>query len=254
MVAPNGARRTKSDHPLLPITIGEVVEAASKCFEQGAEALHAHVRDEDGKHILDAGLYRELIAEMAQTVPGMEVQITTEAVGIYSPQQQRDLVHDVMPKAVSVSLAEMLSDGDENAAKGFYRSADEAEIAVQHILYSADDVERFHHCITNGVIPNIRHQLLFVLGRYAKDQQSSPADLDPFLNAMSSVSGAHDWAVCAFGKEETQCLLAAARLGGKCRIGFENSLWNAEGALAKDNAERVRELASMITQDGLDAG
>lgn len=253
MVAPNGARRTKSDHPKLPISVGEVVAEASKCFKAGAGALHAHVRDGQGNHVLDAGLYRELLSEMSRTVPEMEVQITTEAVGVYSPIQQRDLVRDVMPKAVSVSLAEMLSDDDQQAAKGFYHFADEAGITVQHILYSAEDVERFNQCRQKGVIPDVDHQLLFVLGRYAKDQQSSPADLDPFLRAMASGSVVHDWAVCAFGKHETQCLLAAARQGGKCRIGFENSLWNADGGLAKDNAERVRELALMMAEEGLDA-
>ena len=130
MVAPNGARRTREDHPALPVRISEVVEEAARCFDLGAGALHAHVRDDESKHVLDAGLYRELLAEMQVKVPGMDVQITTEAVGVYSPAEQRDLVRDVMPEAVSVSLAEMLSDGDENAARDFYGFAEDAGIAV----------------------------------------------------------------------------------------------------------------------------
>ena len=69
MIAPNGARKTKKDHPNLPITIPEVVEEARKCFGLGVNAIHAHVRDKKGNHILDTGLYLELIKELSQKCP-----------------------------------------------------------------------------------------------------------------------------------------------------------------------------------------
>ena len=62
MVAPNGARKTKEDHPNLPITISEIVKEAVNCFHKGANAIHAHVRDKKGDHCLDVGLYRELLS------------------------------------------------------------------------------------------------------------------------------------------------------------------------------------------------
>jgi uncharacterized protein (DUF849 family) len=55
-----------------------------------------------------------------------------------------------------------------------------------------------------------------------------------------------DWGLCAFGPEETDCLVEAAKLGGKARVGFENSLWNADGKVAVDNAARVREVRAGI--------
>jgi uncharacterized protein (DUF849 family) len=91
MVAPNGARKTRSDHSSLPVSIEDTVSEAALCRAVGASALHAHVRGANDEHVLDAGLYRELIAAMAQRVPGMLVQITSEAVGIYSPQQQESV-------------------------------------------------------------------------------------------------------------------------------------------------------------------
>jgi len=252
MVAPNGARRTRSDHPALPITVGEVVEQATHCFEAGAGALHAHVRDAHGKHILDAGLYSELIAEMSIKVPGMAIQITTEAVDIYTPSEQRKLVHELMPKAVSVSLTEMLSDNDLDAAREFYQFARDAEIAVQHILYSSQEFGQFLSSIEEGVIPDQHHQCLFVLGRYAKDQESSPSDLDTFITSMTEAETSIDWAVCAFGKNEIACLLDAHKRGGKCRVGFENSLWHANGEIAENNAAKVRELADLISEGNND--
>jgi len=47
MVAPNGARLTKKDHPAIPTTVSETIVTARRCFEAVAQALHLHVRDRD---------------------------------------------------------------------------------------------------------------------------------------------------------------------------------------------------------------
>ncbi|WP_370321533.1 3-keto-5-aminohexanoate cleavage protein [Oricola sp.] len=245
MVAPNGARRTKADHPAMPVTIPQTVATAKACFEAGAGGIHAHVRDADQAHVLDAGLYRELVAELARELPDMTVQITTEAVGRYSPEEQRAVVRAVMPKMVSVALREMIPDPDTSEAARFYQWAHEAQIAVQHILYTPNEVSRLEELVETGVIPRDDLQCLFVLGRYAKDQESDPLDLLPFLDTLNMSALVADWAVCAFGRGETAALQAAFAAGGKARVGFENSLWNADGSLAADNAERVREISAL---------
>ena len=104
MVAPNGARKTRLDHASLPVSIEATVSEAAACHAAGASALHAHVRGSNDEHVLDAGLYRELIAEMTRRVPGMLIQITSEAVGIYTPQQQVDCIQAVIPQMVSMCL------------------------------------------------------------------------------------------------------------------------------------------------------
>lgn len=246
MVAPNGARRTKTDHPALPVTIEETVETALACFNAGAGGLHAHVRGSNQEHVLDAGLYTELLAEMSAKVPQMQVQITTEAVGIYSPEQQRALVRDVMPASVSISLKEMLSEGEDAECSRFYLWAADNQIAVQHILYEPAELSLLSGLVKDGSIGGNNLQLLFVLGRYSVGQQSNPEDLLPFLEEFNASGLAVDWAICAFGKGETACLAAAIKASGKARVGFENSLWHEDGTLAKDNAERVSAIAELI--------
>lgn len=242
MVAPNGARKTKADHPALPMTLDEIVTTAVSCREAGADGLHLHLRDENGRHILDAGLYREALAELRQAVPGMVLQITTEAVGLYSAAQQREVVELVNPEATSVALAEMLDGGDTSGAVAFYDRCAQADIAVQHILYGEHDLKSMASLLTSGDIKRDGLQLLFVLGRYSPHQQSAPVDIDPFVDWMKLNCPSAEWAVCAFGKRETECLATAHRKGGCVRVGFENSLWNADGTVASSNAERVSEV------------
>jgi len=248
MVAPNGARKTRADHPALPVSIAETVEEAVHCYATGATILHAHVRGSKGEHVLDTGLYQELISEMKQQAPTMLVQITTEAVGRYTTQQQVSCVESVMPEMVSISLREMTSDFKDRAfAKNFYHWISEAEIHIQHIIFSVDELAQFLALKQQGIIPVSQRCVLFVLGRYAVDFKSSPADLGPFL---SSNLTALDWFVCAFGAREQACLIAGIDQGGHARVGFENNLYLADGNIASGSAELVAELAKSIKAGG----
>ena len=246
MVAPNGARRGKADHPALPVTIPEIVACAADCFAVGADGIHAHVRDAEGQHVLDASLYAELMAELARAVPGMAVQITTEAVGRYSPAEQRALVERLRPALVSVALREITVEPDSRLTRRFFHDCAAAGTAVQHILYSAHDVDNLAALVADGTVPGGPLQVLHVLGRYAAGQTSSPSDLAAPLARQRALGLQADWAVCAFGPDETNCLLAARREGGKVRIGFENNLFMADGSIAASNAARVSDLVTRL--------
>ncbi len=253
MVAPNGARRNKSDHPALPMTACELAETAAACLAQGAAAMHVHVRDEGGAHVLDADLYvRALDAIRERTNGAMLVQVTTEAVGRYSPPEQMQLVRTLRPAAVSIALREILGAGQAEASAFFAWAAGQG-IAVQHILYDETDLDTFAQLHRRGGFGDIRKpQLLFVLGRYARDQESRPEDLDVFLAGLKRhrLDAEAVWSVCAFGRGETVALAAAIAHGGHVRVGFENSLWNADGVTAHDNAERVAAIADIAAAAG----
>nr|WP_272490770.1 3-keto-5-aminohexanoate cleavage protein [Mesobacterium pallidum] len=239
MVAPNGATRTKADHPALPVTLDEVTETARACAAAGANGLHLHLRDADQRHLLDAGAYREALAHLATALPGLPVQVTTEAGGIYAPGHQKRIALDSGATLVSAAWREITR---EDGATAFYQECHDAGIAVQHILYSAEDAEGLARTLPRAMLDDPALQLIFVLGRYVAGQQSTPEMLAPFLGWMKAEGICPDWGLCAFGQGETACLVAAHAAGGKLRVGFENSLLNADGITARDNAERVAEV------------
>lgn len=250
MVAPNGARLTRADHPALPVTIPQIVACARDCQAAGADGLHAHVRDAAGRHVLDAGLYRELLDELTLQAPDLYAQVTTEAVGRYSPAEQRALVRDLRPRAVSIALREILAEPDQTETGRFFAFCGEAGVEVQHILYDADDVARLGQMLAAGVIAPDGLAVLLVLGRYATGQLADPGELDAPLAALRALGAAPDWAVCAFGPPETACLLRAVAEGGKVRIGFENNRVNADGTIARSNADRVRDFRAQLSAAG----
>jgi uncharacterized protein (DUF849 family) len=242
-VAPNGARKTKADHAALPIEPGEIARAAARCREAGASMIHLHVRDRDGRHTLDADAYRAATAAVRDAVGrDMIIQVTSESVGLYGPEQQMAMVREVRPEAVSLAVREIVPDAAHEAPAAVFLAWLAAErILPQFILYAPEDVGRFDELVRRGVIPGGPHFVLYVLGRYAKGQRSDPSDLLPFL-AAGGAGGA--WAVCAFGPRETACAVTAAALGGHARVGFENNLYLPDGRLAPDNAALVAAAAA----------
>lgn len=246
-VAPNGARKTHADHPALPITPDELAACARQCVDAGAAMLHLHVRRPDGTHSLEPEDYRPAIAAVQRTVgDALVIQITTEAVGIYTPEQQMASVRALQPEASSAALRELAPDAAHEAeAARFFGELAAARTAIQYILYSADDVVRYRDLRARGVLPDTPHWVLFVLGRYSAGQRSDPSDLLPFLQAWAEggdITANVPWAMCAFGPREAECALSAALLGGHARLGFENNMALPDGSTAPDNAALVTNL------------
>ncbi|MDE4132637.1 3-keto-5-aminohexanoate cleavage protein [Phaeobacter sp. QD34_3] len=246
MVAPNGARRDKQHHAALPITVEEVVETAARCHAAGAGALHLHVRDDAGRHSLDAGRYREALAVLAQAVPGMAVQITTESAGVYGPQDQLHCLEELRPPWASVSVREMAR--DPGVAARAYAISAEAGTRVQHILYGPSCIQQLRAWYKDGTVPSGMREAIFVLGQYAPPVLAEPDHLAGFLSATADLDLA--WTACAFGRNERACLLAAIAAGGDARIGFENNLETPDGALLQDNAASVAALVNAAQTAG----
>ena len=239
MVAPNGARKVKKDHPAVPLTISETVETAKSCYKAGAGAIHLHVRDKEGQHVLDAGLYKEALNELEHQVPKMHIQVTTEAIGKYSSADMRKLAYDVTPPGVSIGTSELIpSRKPEKEDIKFYKYLTESGTKIQHILYNPEDIDLLIELLNKAEIEINMSWCLFVIGHYS-GKISYPEKIPLFIKKMEKRKINLDWAVCAFAKEEMSCLEKAINLGGKIRVGFENSLLMPNGEVAPSNHAKI---------------
>jgi uncharacterized protein (DUF849 family) len=248
-VAPNGARRTHDDHAALPMTPAAIARTAKRCLDAGAQLLHLHVRDREGGHSLDPGLYAEAMTAVREAAgDDLIIQITTESAGKYGPREQRDVVTALQPEAVSIALRELVPSAQvDDATTRFFHGLREAGVAAQYIVYSAEELQRFNALRASGVIPAGSAFLLFVLGSYVQRTDGLPEQIDPFLRHLADDDL---WAVCAFGPHEARCIGRAAQLGGHARVGFENNLWRPDGSPADDNRDLVDAARSAIEAQG----
>jgi 3-keto-5-aminohexanoate cleavage enzyme len=248
-VAPNGARHGKAQHPALPVTIDDLVTCAQDCLAAGAGGIHLHVRDGNGVHVLDAALFNRAAEAVDRATGGaMWVQATSEAVGRFTPADQCALLAGLRTPAVSVALRELIPDAaHESAAAAALAEVTGRGVAVQYILFNPAEIAWFQGQVARGVVPDVALDVLFAVGHYTIGD-SEPALLAEYVATWrdSPVSARAEWMVCGFGITETAVIAGALALGGKARVGFENSFLNADGTTARDNADRVARIKALI--------
>jgi 3-keto-5-aminohexanoate cleavage enzyme len=241
MAAPNGARRNHADHAALPLTPAELADQSRALVDTSVSVLHLHVRDANGAHSLDPELYRSAIAAIrARVGRQLIIQVTTEAVGRYRPQEQMAVVRELRPQAVSLALRELAPDADHEAgASRFFHWLRRESIWPQYILYSPAEAARFEDLRRKGFFGEDDPFCLYVCGSYVGEVPASVDQVHDFLAATTEPRA--PWAVCAFGRQEHDVMLEAVAQGGHVRIGFENNLWLRDGELARDNAHLIRQ-------------
>lgn len=246
--APNGAYRTRAEHPALPVTVAEIVADAVACRQSGAAMLHLHVRDDHGRHILDARAYQKAIAGLhAELGDDLVVQITTESGGRFAPPTQMDVVRRVRPEAVSLSVRELVrNDADVPAFGHFVRWLRAEGILIQFILYDQRDLRRLQRLRNSGAVEHPHPLVLLVLGSRIRPASGC----EDLAARLALLDGTADWMTCAFGPAETAVAVASAALGGHTRVGFENNLRDPHGAVAASNALRVRQVRTALSQVG----
>ncbi len=248
-VAPNGARKMKKDHPEIPLNAIESAQTAQACLAAGASMIHLHVRNpEDNSHSLSVALYQQAIdAIHASCNERMFIQVTSEAVGIYSAEEQFEMIHALKPKAVSIGLREIKSLKNNTIHEHFVKMKDE-DIHPQIILYNQDDLDEYHAWLDSKVLPGNAYPILLVIGRPNTEGSFENSYL---IKENIEKIKASSWMICAFGENEFPAAKLAANLGGHIRIGFENNSVLDDGSDAKDNAALINQIAEYLKSENL---
>lgn len=251
-VAPNGARRTQTDHPALPLTAKDLVRTAHECAEAGASMMHFHVRDGNGRHSLEPDLYRKTLTILQGEIGDkMLLQVSTEAAGIYSAAQQITSMEKLAPHCLSIGLRELFRAPEDDApGYRFLVNLQRAGALVQYILYSPQEVSWFQELCAHGIIPGNHHFLLFVLGSYARPDEVSY----PLANYVNNLQRSVTWMACGFGRTEADIARQAAEFGGHVRVGFENNLLLRDGSTAPGNSDLVAQAAETGRNTGRQPG
>ncbi len=213
IVAPNGARKQKTDHKSIPISIQEIVDDVKECRKAGAIMAHVHARNSEGQHSLEIDDNLKLLEALESKLgDSIIIQLTTEAIERYTPSQQMQLIREVKPPAASFALRELLpSPTVSSQTIDFFHWVAEQNILAQYILYNQEDVERYSKLCRSNMLPKKGRHALFVLGSYRNNSINYPKDLLPFL--YDEFITTEHWGACAFGENEFNCLSAVMLLG-----------------------------------------
>ena len=107
----NGAR-VRGEHAALPLTPGEQAKAAAACRRAGADAVHAHVRDDDGHETLAPAAVAALVRALRTATLDLPIGVSTGAWIVPDPALRLALVRDwrEQPDFASVNFDEQGAD------------------------------------------------------------------------------------------------------------------------------------------------
>ncbi|MCK7621638.1 3-keto-5-aminohexanoate cleavage protein [Streptomyces sp. RS10V-4] len=74
-VAPYGPEWLPGDSDDIPVTMDEQVQKAVDCYNAGAQLLHIHVRELDGRGSKRLSMFNEMLARLREAVPEMILQV-----------------------------------------------------------------------------------------------------------------------------------------------------------------------------------
>jgi uncharacterized protein (DUF849 family) len=240
----NGAR-SRYEHPALPVTPVELARDLAAVAAVGVDAVHLHVKDDDGADTLDAHAMAAALAAVREAAPGLPVGVTTGAWALSDSGARAAAVRSwrdvrVLPDFASVNWHE--EGADEIAAALL-----EIGVGVEGGLWHADGARAW-------LASPHRDRCLRVLLELPDglDAAAVDAETDKLLQLVRQARRveARELPVLLHGEGTSAwpALLLAGRLGLSTRIGLEDVLVLPDGAAAAGNAALVRAARELLAR------
>ncbi|MCH1867822.1 3-keto-5-aminohexanoate cleavage protein [Nocardioides sp. CFH 31398] len=277
--APTGAIHTPSMSPYLPVTVEEIATAALEAAEGGAAIVHLHVRDpEDGHPVQDVGLFRDLLARIADA-SDVVVNLTTGGSPHMTVEERVAPAVQLAPELASLNMGTMnfglypmldrftdlrhewerthLGNKDLVFKNTFadieriLRTCGDQGTRFEFECYDTSHLYNLAHMRDRGLVqgPLFVQTVVGLLGGIGADVEDL---LHMRRTAIRLLGDDIEWSVLGAGAAQTRTAAIALSLGGNARVGLEDSLWDGPGRLATSSraqVDRVRTIASALHRD-----
>jgi uncharacterized protein (DUF849 family) len=225
--AVNGGR-SKADHPAVPVTEDELIRDVRECLAAGAREFHIHVRDAAGNPTLEPGQV-DRAASAVRAAGAQAAGVTT--VADIEPDLRRRLAligRWTQPAYSSVNLS-------EEGAVEVMRTLLAAGIGIEAGVWTPRDAETLVGC---GLADRVTRVLV-----EPREAQAGRNDVIPMADAIHEIldrAGVRAPRLQHGDGELTWILIEdAVRRGLDTRVGFEDTLYLADGRRAGSNADLV---------------
>jgi len=264
-----GAADTAGRSPHVPVTPGQIADAAVEAAEAGAAVVHIHVRDvETAQGSRDVALYREVVGRIrdrgtdvvVNLTAGMGGDLVIDTEDPLKPVDGTDLVNaiDRLPH-----VEELLPDictldcGSYNVGDGsaLYVSTPDMlrtgaarvqELGVKPELEVFDTGQLWFATtlLEQGLLdPPPLFQLCMGI------PYGAPADPRLLATMVEMLPDGAQWASFALGRDQMRWVAQCTVLGGHVRVGLEDNLYLARGVKAT-NGQLVERAARIVTDVG----
>ena len=279
--AVTGAIHTPSMSPHLPITPDHIAAESVAAAEAGASIIHLHARDPaTGKPTPDPGVFMDFLPRIKQGTDAV-VNITTGgglgmalAERLAAPLRAQPEMTSLNMGSMNFGLFQIADKIKEwkfdwekpylEGTKDFIFRNTFADI--EHIIkelgegcgtrfefecYDVGHLYNLAHFLDRGLVkPPLFVQTIFgILGGIG-------AEIEHLVHMRETANRlfgeGYQWSVLAAGRHQMNFITTAAVMGGNVRVGLEDSLYIARGALAKSNADQVAKIRRIVEELSLE--
>ena len=254
--------------PHLPITTQHIVDECLAAADEGAAAVHIHVRDpKTGRPSMDVNLYREVVERLRAKAPQLIINLTTGPGGRYVPSEADPKVYapgttllpplervkhvvELKPDVCSLDLNTMNSGPDvvintpANVRK-MAKAINDAGVLPELEVFDSGDMHLARDLLADGTLKSPPLYTIVMGVKYGF--ASTPETL---MYARGLLAPGARWSAFGIGRAEFPMLAQTWLLGGHVRVGLEDNIYLSKGVLAKSNAELVAKARRMLEDLG----
>jgi uncharacterized protein (DUF849 family) len=244
-VAPTGAESDQAAARALPVTLGELLDAAKECRAAGAAVIHVHIRDDRGRPTLDLARLRDTVRALRESTD-LIVQLSTGGA-VTDSFDDRLAVLDAAPDACSLTCG-TVNFGDEVFAnpwpfvRDLYARTQEVGVVPEFEIFDLGHAATLHRLLADLGRPHGGHvHCDLVMGVPG----GMPGDAATLVAAVAALPEGATWSATGIGRATLPVLLAALAAGGHLRVGMEDTTSFARGRPVTGNAELVERAAAL---------
>ena len=272
--AVTGSIHTPSMSPHLPVTPGEIAEAAIGAAEAGAAILHLHARDPaDGRPTQDPEVFMEFLPRIKQATEAV-VNITTGGGPTMTVDERMRPAAELEPEVASLNMGSMnfalfpmlgrfkdfKHDWERTHLEGsrdlvFRNTFQDIEKILgacrdngtrfEFECYDIAHLYNLAHFLDRGLVePPLFVQSVFgILGGIG----THPEDLMHMRRTADRLFGdQYRWSILGAGRNQIPLATIGAAMGANVRVGLEDNLWIGPGTLAESNAQQVTKIRQVL--------
>lgn len=252
--AMTGTGTPREKNASLPVTPEEIAEDAYRCWQAGAAMVHLHMRDENGRGVMDRELFARTV-KLIRDHRDCDVIINCTSSGGPDRSGQRTaesrMAHFKTIPEIEVGSFDV---GTFNWNDGYIFQNDPAFLKELANVYLAHDVHPEIEIFDMGMLGNAKHYadrlgllkkplwIQFVLGVLG----GAEATVDNLLHLVRALPDGALWSATGIGRGHLEILYAAIALGANgVRVGLEDNLYMDRGVPAT-NRGLVSRAADLI--------
>lgn len=266
--AVTGSFPTREHNAALPVTPEEIADACIGAAQAGAAICHIHVREPaTGRPSMELAYYREVVNRIRRSEVDLIINLTTGPGGRFipsndqpeqaapgtlfkTPEIRTEHVVELKPEICTLDLNTMWFGGGavintprniKIMAERIYAAGVKPELEV----FDTGDLILARELVADGTL-----KLPALCQIVTGVNYGMPSTPETMLLAKSLLPKDCEWAAFGATRHAFPMLAQAFILGGHCRIGMEDTVYLAKGALAPSNAALVEKAVQIITHLG----